>query len=186
MSQYETKKLIYASPSFIPEIVKCIMQEFSLEGFEVYSQEYLTDSVEVNITKKGFFKSILGQQTGLKVTLTPKENSIYFEAKVGVVSQNAVAVTIAYMTVPVLCLVQMWNIGKAAKLDDKALAIAEGVIARAQRPVAPPTAFVNPVAPVPTSTSINTIPGQAKFCTNCGTAVPPNAKFCSSCGSPLQ
>lgn len=183
MGAFETKTTLYASPSLIPAIADRICGEFAADGYEVNRDNLVSGGVDISLTKGGIFKAVLGMKTALKVTLIPEYESIKFEAGVGIFGQQAIPTLIMlFITWPVL-LTQIWGLVQQSKLDDKALAAAQAVIAEsANRPVyqTPP--------PRPSSFSSNTLSTGAtpKFCTCCGTSLPAGARFCSNCGSPLN
>lgn len=147
----------------IPKIASEIEREFRADGFEVSNSDIVSGGVDISITKGGLFKAVLGMRTALKITLTPQVNGILFDANVGIFGQQVVPTIIMwYFLWPVL-LTQIWGLVNQAKLDDKALAIAQRVISNE-------------------GSSINTNK-SVKFCPGCGTPLPSiDAKFCVNCG----
>lgn len=105
----------------------------------------------------------LGMRTALKITLTPQVDGILFDANVGIFGQQVVPTIIMwYFLWPVL-LTQIWGLVNQAKLDDKALDVAQRVISNV-------------------NSSVNTNE-FVKFCPGCGTPLPSaHAKFCVNCG----
>ena len=174
MGTFNTKTTLMGSPNLIPTIAERLTQEFAAEGYEVKSENLLSGGADISITKGGAFKAALGMKTALKVTLSPQgPNAIGFEAGVGVFGQQAIPTFIMlFISWPVL-ITQIWGMVKQSKLDDKALAIAQQVIATSGAGYTN-NAFGNTGA----------VRGS-KFCTNCGSTVNEGAKFCSNCGAQL-
>ena len=88
MGAFTTKKKIFGDSSMIPYMAEQIRQEFSAEGFEVIISD-LKSGKEINITKGGLFKAVVGLRSALKVSITPaKDGYIDFEAGVSIVKQQ--------------------------------------------------------------------------------------------------
>ena len=169
MATFSTKKILYGSTSLIPTIANRIQEEFQNDGYEVSMDALSSGGYDISITKGGVFKAVLGMKTALKVTLLPQGSNIHFEAGVGIWGQQAIPTVISmFFFLPVL-ITQIWGMVEQAKLDDKALKIAEGVIAANN------------------SNTIETTPATGhKFCTGCGTKNSESANFCCGCGMNLN
>ena len=168
MATFNTKKIIYGSPSLIPTIANCIQEQFQNDGYEVAMDALSSGGYDISITKGGFFKAILGMKTALKITLLPQGGNIHFDAGVGIFGKQIIPTLIMwYVAWPVL-LTQIWGMVQQSKLDDEALRIAEDVVNR------------NNNNGISTTNSLGN-----KFCTNCGTKNTESAKFCCGCGKPL-
>ena len=168
MATFNTKKILYGSPSLIPTIANCIQEQFQNDGYEVAMDALSSGGYDISITKGGFFKAILGMKTALKITLLPQGGNIHFDAGVGIFGKQIIPTLIMwYVAWPVL-LTQIWGMVQQSKLDDEALRIAEDVVNR------------NNNNGIFTTNSIGN-----KFCTNCGTKNTESAKFCCGCGKPL-
>ena len=168
MATFNTKKILYGSPSLIPTIANCIQEQFQNDGYEVAMDALSSGGYDISITKGGFFKAILGMKTALKITLLPQGGNINFDAGVGIFGKQIIPTLIMwYVAWPVL-LTQIWGMVKQSKLDDEALRIAEDVVNRSNN---------NGIS---TTNSLGN-----KFCTNCGTKNTESAKFCCGCGKPL-
>lgn len=183
MGTFNTKTNLACKPELIPAMAERICQTFTAEGYEVKREDLYSGGTDISITKGGLFKAVLGMKTALKVTLVPQGNSVNFDAGVGIFGQQVIpTLVMLFITWPVL-LTQIWGLVEQAKLDDKALAAAQAVIAENDgAATAPTTAY----AYAGTSTGTSSATGAARFCTNCGTSVPANARFCPNCGNPLS
>ncbi|MGM9833425.1 MAG: zinc-ribbon domain-containing protein [Candidatus Limisoma sp.] len=175
MGTFNTKKTIYASPRLIAEMGERIATEFRNEGFEVELCQLMSEGCDISITKGGTFKAIMGMRSALKVSLMPQGDHILFDASVGIFGQQAIPTIISmFVWWPVL-ITQIWGMVNQAKLDDKALAIAEQVAAAHNAAGGYQASYAAPQQPQPAQ--------GARFCTNCGTPLLPQAKFCPECGT---
>ncbi len=176
MGLFNTKTTLYANPSLIPAIADRICSDFAAEGFEISRDNLITGGIDISITKGGMFKAVIGMKTALKVTLLPQGNSIEFDAGVGIFGQQAIPTLISmFITWPVL-LTQIWGLVQQSKLDDKALASAQAVIAQN-------SGYTSESSFNSYNSSMST---ATKFCTSCGAHVTPGSRFCSNCGAPLN
>lgn len=166
MATFNTKKVLCGSSSLIPNIANRIQEEFKNDGYEVAMDALSSGGYDISITKGGIFKAILGMKTALKISLIPQGNNIYFEAGVGIWGQQAIPTVISMLFFWPVLITQIWGMVEQAKLDDKALEIAQNVISMSGNN----GAFNN---------------NGGKFCTACGTKNTKTANFCSGCGRPL-
>lgn len=167
MATFSTKKILYGSTSLIPAIANRIQQEFQNDGYQVAMDALSSGGYDISITKGGVFKAVLGMKTALKVTLLPQGNNIHFEAGVGIWGQQVIPTVISMLFFWPVLITQIWGMVEQAKLDDKALAIAQDTISYNGDTVGA------------------TRTGVANFCTNCGTPNVESAKYCCGCGKPL-
>lgn len=165
MATFSTKKTLYGSASLIPEIATRIQEEFQKDGYDVAMAALSSGGYDISITKGGVFKAVLGMKTALKVTLSPQDGNIYFDAGVGIWGQQAIPTVISMLFFWPVIITQIWGMVEQSKLDDKALEVAEEVVRKS-----------------PTNT---TAPSFERFCTNCGTPVALQTKFCPECGAKL-
>lgn len=167
MGAFKTQAILDADPSLIPAIAARIASDFEADGYAVQNDALDSGGADLSLAKGGIFKSVLGLKTALKVSLLPRENSIAFEAGIGIFGQQIVP-TLAAMFIawPVL-ITQIWGLVQQAKLDDRALEIARQVIDESGG--VPPTSLTENVG--------------SKFCVCCGTKVPSDAAFCPRCGN---
>jgi ribosomal protein L40E len=172
MGTFNTRKLLQASPSLIPLMVQRITEQFEADGYEVESEQLSSGGCDVSLRKGGFFKSVLGMKTALKVSLQPQGGNIMFEAGVGIFGQQIIPLAITYFIYWPVAITQIWGLVKQSKLDDKVLQVVQDVIIEANAE----NNFENT-----TTQSTN-----KKFCTQCGAANSSNAKFCSACGAKLE
>lgn len=166
MGAFNTKETLSGSPSLIPSIAEAIQKHFIAEGYQTKIDPLISGGIELFVTKGGVFKEVLGMRTALKVTLIPGNNSINFEAGIGIFGQQFVPTIISMLFAWPVLITQIWGLVQQAKLDDKALDIAKQVIAEY-------------------SSSETAFDQSTMFCTNCGCKVSVTAKFCSNCGSKL-
>ena len=153
----------------IPAIANRIEEEFRKDGYEVATDALSSGGYDISLTKGGLFKAVLGLRTALKVTLIPAGNTIQFEAGAGIFGQQVVPTVVAYYLFTPVVITQIGGLVEQAKLDDKALEIAEQVVA----------------ANGGGSTYTQTNNDGGRFCTACGTQNVYSAKFCCGCGKQL-
>lgn len=166
MGAFNTKEVLFGSPSLIPTIAKCIRDEFQKDGYQVSMDALTSGGYDISITKGNMFKAVLGMKTALKITLLPQGESINFNAGIGIFGKMIVPTLLMwYVAWPVL-ITQIWGLVEQSKIDDRALNIAKGVVAGG-----------SPVAAAHDS---------KRFCTACGKENSATARFCSACGNPLQ
>lgn len=175
MGTFKTKAILNGNSSQIPAIADRICQEFAADEFEVKREDLISGGVDISLAKGNLFKAVLGMKTALKVTLIPVSNGISFEAGVGIFGQQVIpSIIMLFFAWPVL-LTQIWGLIQQSKLDDRARAIAQSVLAENE----------TKISYGQSNEAVISIYGSAKFCTNCGTKYPDNARFCSNCGSSL-
>ncbi|MBQ3538908.1 MAG: zinc ribbon domain-containing protein [Bacteroidaceae bacterium] len=168
MAVFSTKKILYGSTSLIPVIANRINDEFVNDGYKVRIDSLSSGGCDISITKGGIFKAVLGMKTALKVTLLPQgDNIINFEAGVGIWGQQAIPTVISMLFLWPVLLTQIWGLVEQSGLDDKALNIAQSVIAM--------SGYCN----------IGVNQDKGKFCTACGTQNSASAKFCCGCRKQL-
>lgn len=172
MGTFNTQKMLYGASSLLPEIVSRIQQDFQTEGYEVAVTSMSSGAYDISITKGGIFKAVIGMKTALKVNLQPRGGDVYFEAGVGIFGQQVVPTVISMLFFWPVLITQIWGMVEQAKLDDKALCIAENVIVENQGKTG--------------SSSFAASSGRKQFCTICGNEADATAKFCSNCGHAFE
>ena len=168
MATFNTKQILYGSPSLIPVIANRIQDSFMADDFQVSMDALSSGGYDISITKGGMFKAVLGMKTALKVTLLPQGSNIHFEAGVGIWGQQAIPTVISMLFFWPVLITQIWGMVEQSKLDDKALEIAQSVI----------------YASGQSAPEIQVSSGS-KYCTACGTQNIDTANFCCGCGKPL-
>ena len=168
MATFTTTKFLNGDPSLIPTIAERIMQEFVADGFTAKSDSYAGGVYDISLAKGGVFKAVLGMKSALKVTMNPEGNGINIKAGVGIFGQQAIPSAITLLVFWPILITQIWGMVKQSKLDDKAVAIAEQVIAEHSR-----SSFAQPTAPT-------------SFCPNCGTKINGDVNFCPNCGGKIS
>ena len=171
MGTFKTNKILNCSQDMIPAIAECISNEFRLDGFAVQNNCYGHNIYDISLAKGNTFKAVLGMNSALKITLRPEGNGVYFEAGIGIFGQQAIPTAISMFFFWPVLVPQIWGLVKQSQLDDKALAIAEKVIAE------------NGNQAYKASESCSFV--KSNFCPHCGLQVNENAKFCSNCGKEL-
>lgn len=166
MGAFNTKTTLNGCPSFIPPIADAIEQHFIAGGYQTQKDTLISGGIEIFVTKGGFFKEVLGMRTALKVTLIPGDNTIQFEAGIGIFGQQFVPTVITMLFAWPVLITQIWGLVQQAKLDDQALEIAQNVIGDHMNHTSEPA-------------------HETRFCTFCGTRLSLTANFCSNCGTKL-
>lgn len=172
MGTFKTAKTLIGAAPYISETASKIHEVFQAEGYEVIKESLLSGAYDISITKGGTFKAILGMKTALKISIVPNDNDANFEAGIGIFGQQAIPTVISMLFFWPVLITQIWGLVQQSQLDDRALAIAEQILASH------------------TGTSDTTATSQAeqsmnKFCTGCGTRITTPAKFCPNCGKAL-
>lgn len=97
MGAFNTKTILNGNPSLIPAIADRICQIFAVDGYEINRDNLMSGGIDISVTKGGTFKAILGMKKALKITLVPQNNSISFEAGVGIFGQQALPTVISML-----------------------------------------------------------------------------------------
>jgi hypothetical protein len=80
----------------------------------------------IYITKGGFIKAALGLRSALKVTMKPtQDGNIEMQAGVSIFKQQLVPSIITICFFSPVVIAQIWGMIKQAKLDEKAIDVAE-------------------------------------------------------------
>lgn len=163
MGAFNTQKQLEGDASLIPIIASKMDSCFMQDGYSVIVKDLYGGGSDISISKGNIFKAVLGMRTALKITLTPNGNGIYFDAGIGVLGQQIIPTLITwYIAWPVL-LAQIWGMVKQAKLDDRALQIAEQVISERPKKV-----LLNKT--------------DSSYCSYCGHLIPSKSLSCPGCG----
>ena len=174
MGTYSKKKLLVAHPSQINAIAEAIQTDFVRDGFEVNVDTLMSGGKDISITKGNLFKAVLVMRSALKVTLMPQTDGVLFDANVGIYGQQAIPTVISMLFFWPVLITQIWGLVEQSSLDDRALALAEQVVAESA------------TSSTSTSSFASTFTSTPKFCTNCGTKLDSASKFCSNCGAKLE
>lgn len=162
MATYSTQKLLDASASQIPQIAEAIRKDFAGDGFEVYVDTLMSGGRDISITKGNLFKAVLGMRSALKISLTPRQSGVFFDANVGIYGQQAIPTIISMLFFWPVLITQIWGLVQQASLDDRALEVAEKSVC---------------------NDDFEGDNNSPNFCTNCGAKVHDKEKFCHECGS---
>ena len=168
MAVFNTEKILNANPSLIPTIADAIVSEFQAEGFTAKCDSYAGNVHDISLAKGSVFKAVMGMKSALKVTLTQNGNSIHIQAGVGIFGQQAIPTAITMFVFWPMLIPQIWGLVQQAKLDDKAIAIAERIAAENASPSFAQSHIT-----------------ASMFCPNCGSKVNGDVNFCPNCGSKI-
>ncbi len=174
---YKVSKLLPATASQIPEMAESIQADFAADGYDVKIEMLSNSGCDISLSKGGFFKTIAGLRTALKINMVPQVKGVKFNAGIGIFGQQVVPLAIVAMVGfwPIL-ITQIWGATKQSKLDDRALADAERVLMGVHNlGTASPAGQAYGYASTPNASG-------SKFCTNCGQRIDAQAKFCPNCG----
>ena len=185
MGTFNSEKILYGNPKYISDIGKSVCDIFERDGYDTCMNELVTGGVDISISKGGLFKAIIGLKSALKVSMVPQNNNIFIKAGVGIFGQQAVPAAVAMLIFWPIVITQVWGLIKQAKLDDKAIEIAEAELSRLE--------IMDRMNPTQNNsqkeaTSFNEHPfvkSKPKFCTNCGNPIEEGSKFCPNCGAEL-
>lgn len=125
---FRSSKEIKGDVMLIPCIAEQIAKEFKSEGFEVDSKK-IENHYDISLTNGGLVKASVGLKTALKVNIYPQKGNIHIDAGIGVFGQQALPSAVTALVAWPVAATQIWGIVKQSKLDDKAVAIAEKVVA---------------------------------------------------------
>lgn len=165
MSTFNTTKTINVSPRAIPAMHQHIVSSFTLGGYDVEEYQFVNGGSDISIAKGNMFMGVLGMRTALKISLQPQDDSVRFEAKVGIFGQQAIPSTITALFFWPVLFTQIWGIIEQANLDDKALTLAESAAEE----------FVkNDSTPI------------KRFCHQCKKELTEGALYCGRCGTNVR
>lgn len=164
---FSSSKIFWASADYIPVVVEDLCETLKVEGYEVVSQKLVSGDEEISISKGGFFRSISGMKTALKITLTGLGDRFRVDCKVGIFGQQAVPTIISMLFCWPVMITQIWGLVRQSKLDDHVLDLVDEAIKNhASR-----------------SEQIAKDGNKMVFCSSCGARV--KGVFCSACGAKL-
>lgn len=125
---FKSSKEINGDLLLIPCIAEQITKEFKAEGYEVDCKK-IENHYDISLTNGGLVKSAVGLKTALKINIYPNNGNIHINAGVGVFGQQALPTAVTALVAWPVAATQIWGLVKQSKLDDKAVAIAEKVVA---------------------------------------------------------
>ena len=164
---FSSSKIFWTAPEMIPMISSEVAESLKGEGYEVSIEELAGGNVEISICKGGFFKSIIGMKTALKITFTAMETKFKVDCTVGIFGQQAVPTAISMLLFSPVLFTQIWGLVQQSKLDDHVLDLVEESISRHSA----------------TTVQVEKNDERAVFCSACGARV--KGVFCSACGARL-
>ena len=125
---FRSSKEISGDILLIPCIAEQIMKEFREDGYDADCIQD-GDHYDISLSNGGLVKSAVGLKTALKINLYPQEGKIHIDAGVGIFGQQAIPSAISAIVAWPVVATQIWGIVKQSKLDDRAVSIAEKVVA---------------------------------------------------------
>ena len=125
---FKSSKEINGDPLLISCIAEQITKEFKAEGYEVDCKK-IENHYDISLTNGGLVKSTVGLKTALKINIYPNNGKIHIDAGIGVFGQQALPKAVTALVAWPVAATQIWGLVKQSKLDDKAVAIAEKVVA---------------------------------------------------------
>ena len=164
---FSSSKIFWASPDLIPTLASEVAEELKCEGYETTIEELAGNKVEVAICKGGFFRSITGMKTALKITFTPMGEKFKVDCKVGIFGQQAVPTAISMLLFSPVIFTQVWGLIKQSKLDDHVLDLIEAAVGRRSS----------------TTVQVEHEGEKSSYGSKCGAHV--KGVFCSACGAKL-
>ena len=117
-----------ANDSFINTIATAIENKFRADGYDVRIDDTYDNGKNIDISKGGLFKRVLGMRTALKVSISPCDGNIWFKTDVGIFGNQVIPTILVASGMWIILLPQIWGLVHQARLDDKVLEIAERII----------------------------------------------------------
>jgi hypothetical protein len=164
---FSSCKIFWASSDLIPAISTEIAEELKCEGYDVSVEELSGNNVEISICKGGFFRSITGMKTALKIDFVTMGDKFKVDCKVGIFGQQAVPTAISMLLFSPVVFTQVWGLIKQSKLDDHVLELVESAIGRHSSK----------------AVEVEHDGKKSSFCSQCGAHV--KGVYCSACGAKL-
>lgn len=164
---FSSSKIFWASSDLIPVISNEIAESLKGEGYEVAIDELAGGNVEISICKGGFFRSITGMKTALKIAFIAMGSKFKVDCKVGIFGQQAVPTAISMLLFSPVVFTQVWGLVQQSKLDDHVLVLVDEAIRRHSA----------------TTVQVEQDGEKNVFCSACGARV--KGVFCSACGAKL-
>ena len=164
---FSSSKIFWASPDLIPMISSEVAEALKCEGYEVALDELAGGNVEISICKGGFFRSITGMKTALKITFTSMGAKFKVDCKVGIFGQQAVPTAISMLLFTPVVFTQVWGLVQQSKLDDHVLVLVDEAVRRHSA----------------TTVQVEHNGENAVFCSACGARE--KGVFWSACGAKL-
>lgn len=128
MGIFKTNKLLYGNPDFINTIATAIESKFRADGYDVRIEDTYDNGKNIDISKGGLFKRVLGMRTALKVSISPCDGNIWFKTDVGIFGNQVIPTILVASGMWLILLPQIWGLVHQARLDDQALEIAERIV----------------------------------------------------------
>ena len=163
---FTSTKVFRVSSDRIPDMARALEIELRKDGYETRNDMLLGGDVVVSLTKGGFFKSVIGMKTALKVELRADNGNVLAKTSVGIWGHQIVPTVIMLLWFWPVLITQIWGLVQQSRLDTRVMEI----LAKA--------AQKEPDAIDVTSREVDP---PARFCSECGKPVTGN--FCANCGA---
>lgn len=164
---FSSSRIFRVSADYIPVVAEDLCNSLQGEGYEVALDRLLDGNVDISISKGGFFKSILGMKTALKIAMIGMEDRFKVDCKVGIFGQQAVPTAISMIMFWPVMITQIWGLVRQSELDNHVLELVDAAIDNHARK----------------TEQVEQDGVKIVFCSACGTRV--KGVFCSACGAKL-
>lgn len=166
MGTFNSSRFYSAPISIVGQVVNEVTAQLREEGYEVTSTTLFSGGADISVTKGGYFKSVVGMKSALKVVIRPENNGFSADARVGIFGQQVVPTLVSTLILWPVLFTQIWGLVRQSKLDDHVLDLIGESVRRQQ--------YASPVS--------NPEESGVVFCTSCGHKVPVGSRFCNGCG----
>lgn len=202
MSAFKSETLIPISVPDLNPVAQELADHFKQRNYQVTCIQATDTEWQVDITRGGVFKTVVGLKSAMKVQLEARPRGTMVRAGVGIFGKQAVPTAITLVIAWPVILPQIWGLIREAGLDNEAVRVVEVILTRTQRLGHPGDDAVGPdqargqaaptqnaafaAAEASTSAAASAGPGGSasseSFCTGCGTPLEASARFCPACG----
>ena len=165
MGTFKTENLLNGNKGLIPAISKEIEKKFKSDGYKVDIANLIGGGKNISIAKCGFFRSVLGLKTAMKVNLIPHNDRIMMSTGVGIFGLQAIPSFITLFFAWPVIFTQICGVIQQKKLVEKVIGVVKNFI------------LVNDV-----------ISHESKdwiYCPADGSKLPAGTQFCPHCGTEL-
>ena len=162
---FTSTKVFKVSSDRISDMARALETELRKDGYETRSDTLLGGDVIVSLTKGGFFKSVIGMKTALKVELRAENGTVLAKTSVGIWGHQIVPTIIMLLWFWPVLITQIWGLVQQSQLDARVMGILSNAAQRGADAIDVPFKDVT----------------SAMFCSECGKPVVGN--FCSNCGA---
>ena len=127
---FSSKRKFEDSAECLPDIADDLRFALTDEGFEFTREDLANGDIDLSISKGGFFKSVIGMKSALKIALRrTADNGVMVECNVGIFGQQAVPTVISMLFFWPVLITQIWGLVRQSKLDDHVIDLVEKSLA---------------------------------------------------------